>query len=169
MKSLIVRNPYQAEMTEIPDPTPGEGEALIRMRILGLCGSDLKTYTGGNPLVSYPRIPGHEVAGEIVDTGPGVPKEFQPGLRVTVSPYTSCGICKACRAGRVDSVEFLHQHAIMTVAIAPARTQKALPAQLKEALWKSRASLEDVADTIASTHGAMGQSPTLNGFANSLR
>jgi threonine dehydrogenase-like Zn-dependent dehydrogenase len=86
---------------EIPSPAPAPGEVLLRLRRLGYCGSDLSTFRGANPLVSYPRIPGHEIAAEIVSVGPGVPSHLQPGLAVTVVPYTACGKCTACRAGRL--------------------------------------------------------------------
>jgi threonine dehydrogenase-like Zn-dependent dehydrogenase len=86
---------------EISSPSPASGEVLLRLRRLGYCGSDLSTFRGANPLVSYPRIPGHEIAAEIVSVGPGVPAHLQPGLAVTVVPYTACGNCTACRAGRL--------------------------------------------------------------------
>ena len=51
-------------------------------------------------MVTYPRIPGHEIAATIVDAGSQVPVQFEPGTDVTVSPYTSCGVCAACLRGR---------------------------------------------------------------------
>ena len=82
-------------------PVPAPDEALLRLRRLGYCGSDLSTFRGANPLVSYPRIPGHEIAAEIVDVGSDVPAHLHRGLPVTVIPYTACGKCTACRAGRL--------------------------------------------------------------------
>ncbi len=87
-------------MVEIPEPTPAEGEVLIRVRRVGLCGSDLSTYLGKNPMVSYPRVPGHEVAGTIERAGAGVPLTWREGMDVTFTPYTACGTCPSCRAGR---------------------------------------------------------------------
>ena len=91
-------------MAEIPHPgRPGAGEVLLRVRAVGLCGSDLSTFAGRNPLVSYPRIPGHEIAATIEEMGANVPASLQHGLAVTVLPYTSCGACAACRRGRVNA------------------------------------------------------------------
>jgi len=87
---------------ELNKPKVSVEEILIKLKALGLCGSDLKTYQGQNQMVIYPRIPGHEIAGEIVQTGEEVPSEFQVGRLVTVSPYTSCGKCVACQQGRVN-------------------------------------------------------------------
>jgi 2-desacetyl-2-hydroxyethyl bacteriochlorophyllide A dehydrogenase len=87
-------------MREIARPEPGRGEVRVRVRYLGYCGSDLNTFRGLNPLVSYPRVPGHEVAGVIDAVGPQASDVFAPGVPVLVVPYTSCGICSACRKGR---------------------------------------------------------------------
>jgi len=102
MKAVKILKPHRVSLCEIPQPVLNDEDILIKVKALGLCGSDLKTYRGLNPLVDYPRIPGHEVAGEIVETGPQVPPSFTAGLSVTVSPYTSCGSCSACRTGRVN-------------------------------------------------------------------
>jgi threonine dehydrogenase-like Zn-dependent dehydrogenase len=71
-----------------------------------MCGTDLSSYRGYNTLVSYPRIPGHEVAATVVETGQNVPDQFRPGLNVAVSPYTNCGKCAACRRGRPNACRF---------------------------------------------------------------
>ena len=84
-------------------PEPGVGEVLLRLRRVGFCGSDLNTFRGRNPLVSFPRVPGHELGAEIAALGPGVPAHFQVGQRVTVSPYLPCGQCAACRRQRPNA------------------------------------------------------------------
>jgi threonine dehydrogenase-like Zn-dependent dehydrogenase len=71
-----------------------------------MCGTDLSTYLGRNPLVSYPRIPGHEIAATIVDSGPDVPAEFSPGVNVAVYPNTQCGECASCKRGRTNACKF---------------------------------------------------------------
>jgi threonine dehydrogenase-like Zn-dependent dehydrogenase len=68
-----------------------------------MCGSDLNTFRGRNPMVTYPRIPGHEIAATIQEIGPGVPAQFQAGMDVTVSPYTNCGVCASCLRGRPNA------------------------------------------------------------------
>ncbi|MTJ82359.1 MAG: zinc-binding alcohol dehydrogenase family protein [Telmatospirillum sp.] len=88
---------------ECPEPTPADGEVVLAVRHVGLCGSDLATFKGLNPLVSLPRIPGHEIGGEIVSVGAGVPPDYAPGRRAIVVPYTSCGTCPSCRKGRVNA------------------------------------------------------------------
>tara|TARA_R110002096_G_scaffold16106_11_gene55017 strand:+ start:4744 stop:5718 length:975 start_codon:yes stop_codon:yes gene_type:complete len=86
----------------VADPVVKPGEVLLRIERIGFCGSDLSTYRGANPLVSYPRIPGHEVGATIVELGEGVGAEWRIGQQVLVSPYTACGACAACRQGRFN-------------------------------------------------------------------
>jgi threonine dehydrogenase-like Zn-dependent dehydrogenase len=74
--------------------------------MVGLCGTDLNSYRGKNPLVSYPRIPGHEISAEIVEAGPAVPAQFTPGLAVTLSPYTACARCASCLRQRPNACQF---------------------------------------------------------------
>ena len=73
------------------------------MQYVGFCGSDLGTYLGKNPMVSYPRVPGHEISGIIAERGPEVPGGLRQGDAVTVVPYTSCGVCPSCRKGRSNA------------------------------------------------------------------
>ncbi|WP_285019251.1 zinc-binding alcohol dehydrogenase family protein [Novosphingobium sp. fls2-241-R2A-195] len=79
-------------------PVPAAGEALVRIRRVGICGTDYHIVRGTQPYLSYPRVPGHELAAEIVSAGVG--SEWQPGLRVCIMPYHSCGACIACRGGK---------------------------------------------------------------------
>ena len=74
----------------------------MRIRRIGLCGTDLSTFLGKNPLVTYPRIPGHEVAATL-ERVPANDLGLAEGMNVTMSPYTSCGQCTACRQGRVNA------------------------------------------------------------------
>lgn len=106
MRALQIDAVNSCRMVEIPDPRPGPGEVLLRIAHVGLCGSDLATFTGLNPLVSLPRVPGHEIGAAVVETGPGVPQTIQPGQRVIVTPYTACGTCSACRKGRVNACRY---------------------------------------------------------------
>lgn len=103
MKTLIIEAPGRIRMEERALPVPGEGDILIRMVYVGFCGSDLSTWMGKNPMVNYPRVPGHEISGIIEDTGEKVPGDLQPGDPVTVVPYTSCGSCSSCRKGRFNA------------------------------------------------------------------
>ena len=98
---LRITSPRQYEIVARPDPTPGPGEVMIRVAFIGLCGSDLSTWRGVNPLVSYPRIPGHEVSGTVISIGPGV-TTAQVGDAVLAIPYTACNACSACKVGRFN-------------------------------------------------------------------
>ncbi|HEX3660213.1 MAG TPA: zinc-binding alcohol dehydrogenase family protein [Acidobacteriaceae bacterium] len=100
MKAVVMRAPGDVRVERVTDPTPEPGEALLRVRRVGLCGSDLNSWRGRNPLVSYPRIPGHEIAATIVDPGSG---PLAAGTHVTLSPYSSCDECSACRNGRPNA------------------------------------------------------------------
>jgi 2-desacetyl-2-hydroxyethyl bacteriochlorophyllide A dehydrogenase len=103
MRAVVIENPGDVGLGTRSVPTLVDGTVLIRVRTVGFCGSDLNTFRGLNPLVSYPRVPGHEIAGIIEATGDGVPRELRPGTLVTVVPYTACGECPACRRGRVNT------------------------------------------------------------------
>ncbi len=102
MNAFRITQPRTIEGTLVSVPVPGPTDVLVRVKMLGLCGSDLKTYRGENPLVGYPLIPGHEIAGEIADRGERVPEDYRRGMLVTVVPYSACGTCAACRAGRAN-------------------------------------------------------------------
>lgn len=99
MKAVVMHGPGEVRVEEVAEPVRKPGEALLRVRRIGFCGSDLNSYRGRNPLVSFPRIPGHEIAATIVEIDAGQPG-LGVGTDVTLSPYTSCGACPACRNGR---------------------------------------------------------------------
>ena len=103
MKAFLITNPGETELGSFSKPSPRPNEVLLRTRYIGLCGTDLNTFRGKNPMVTYPRIPGHEIAATIVDAGKGVPAQFERGTDVTVSPYTSCGACASCLRGRTNA------------------------------------------------------------------
>lgn len=102
MKALTIVRPGVAKIAEIAEPQAGPGEVLIDLAYVGYCGSDLTSYRGLNPLVSYPRVPGHEIAGTIAALGSGV-EGLAVGQAVTVLPYFNCGTCKACRSGKPNA------------------------------------------------------------------
>ena len=108
MQALVLPEPGRAVLAQIPDPTPQPGEALLRVRRVGLCGSDLNSFRGLNPLVTYPRVPGHEIAATILSLPSAMPETglLSVGMDVTLSPYTHCGHCSACRAGRSNACQF---------------------------------------------------------------
>ncbi len=103
MKALAITEPGRTAILAIPKPAPANGEVLIEVRRVGYCGSDLNTFRGFNPLVTYPRIPGHEIAGVVAAVSDGVPDALKIGTTVTVLPYSTCGTCPSCRSGRTNA------------------------------------------------------------------
>lgn len=98
MKSVIIDQPTSCQVVERDAPGREHGCALLRVQCVGLCGSDLATYLGKNPLVSYPRVIGHELAC-VVEEVPDGEDRFAPGDVVTVNPVINCGKCYACNNG----------------------------------------------------------------------
>lgn len=98
MKALTCLQPGSFAYTEQPKPVPHDGEVLLKILRVGICGTDLHAYEGTQPFFSYPRVLGHELSGELV--GGDIPNGFQKGEIVTFIPYYSCGKCIACRAGK---------------------------------------------------------------------
>ena len=106
MKAVVLEAPGQAQLTSIPEPRiANEDEILLQVRKIGLCGTDLNSYRGRNPLVSFPRVPGHEIAATVAELNPNFP-EWKPGMQVTLSPYKNCGQCAACRQNRPNACQF---------------------------------------------------------------
>jgi len=105
MKAFSIIEPGKIEEIEIPFTEPTDEEILIKVCYVGLCGSDLNSYKGLMPLVTFPRIPGHEISGIIEKKGKNVPKTFKIGDKVTILPYTNCGICASCVKGHPNACE----------------------------------------------------------------
>ncbi len=105
MKAIVLTGPGSVQLAERPKPSAAPGEALLKVRRVGLCGSDLNSFRGRNPMISFPRVPGHEVAATIEEI-PGEHPRLCVGMSVTLSPYTSCGKCTSCRRGRQNACEF---------------------------------------------------------------
>jgi len=106
MKAISLVTPKCVKVIDIPEPVMGPEDVLIELRYVGLCGSDLSAYRGLSPMVTYPRIPGHEVGGVVIAKGEKVPDRIRNGAAVTASPYTNCGLCPSCRNGRVNACQY---------------------------------------------------------------
>lgn len=107
MQALALTHPGQFAFIEIPEPSqPSEGEALVRVRAIGICGTDISGYLGKMPFIDYPRILGHELAVEVLQTGTGV-THIAPGDLCAVEPYLHCGTCHPCRQGATNCCETL--------------------------------------------------------------
>lgn len=106
MQAAQVVEPGKVRIVELPEPQMGPEDVLIEVHYVGLCGTDLHTYRGTSPLVTYPRVIGHEIGGIIVGKGEAVPPALGVGDKVTLVPTTDCGTCPACRAGRTNACQF---------------------------------------------------------------
>jgi 2-desacetyl-2-hydroxyethyl bacteriochlorophyllide A dehydrogenase len=102
VKALVLKEPGVTAVESVADLVPGEQDVVLKVRMVGLCGSDLNSFRGKNPMVSFPRVLGHEVAGTVVSA----PGDLKPGTDVTLSPYTNCGKCASCLRGRPNACEF---------------------------------------------------------------
>lgn len=106
MKALVLHKPGSPSIEMIPDPVRADQQqVLLRVRMVGLCGSDLNSFRGLNPLVRYPRVLGHEVSATVLEGG-SEDGAVEAGMDVAVSPYTSCGKCASCRRGRANACQF---------------------------------------------------------------
>ena len=101
MRRIVLLEPAQLQLQSAEAPVPGPGEALVRVRRIGICGTDLHAYRGRQPFFSYPRVLGHEIAAEVLAVGDN-PDGLKPGEACVVSPYLYCGHCAACRQGKTN-------------------------------------------------------------------
>jgi 2-desacetyl-2-hydroxyethyl bacteriochlorophyllide A dehydrogenase len=106
MRQIILQHPGEFVGSEAPVPRPGPGEALVRVRRIGVCGTDLHAFAGRQPFFSYPRILGHELGVEVAEV-PAGEQRLKVGDRCAVEPYLSCGSCHACRKGKRNCCESL--------------------------------------------------------------
>src|SRR3982750_3637594 len=97
MKALICTIPGQFAYNDISEPVLKDDYTLLQIKRIGICGTDLHAYEGTQPFFSYPRILGHELAANIVETSNSL---FSNGEAVTFIPYFNCGVCIACRMGK---------------------------------------------------------------------
>jgi 2-desacetyl-2-hydroxyethyl bacteriochlorophyllide A dehydrogenase len=106
MKAIFINAPKDISIKEVSNPQRKENEVLIKVHGMGICGSDIGAYKGINPLVTYPRIIGHEIAGEILEVPQGE-TEIRPGDRVVIEPCVYCGKCYPCLNKRTNCCENL--------------------------------------------------------------
>ena len=101
MKSIVLTQPGHFDLVDSPAPAhPERDEVQVRVRQVGICGTDLHAFTGTQPFFNYPRILGHELALEVVEIGvTTLQHDLQVGDACCVRPYLNCGVCDACRRG----------------------------------------------------------------------
>jgi 2-desacetyl-2-hydroxyethyl bacteriochlorophyllide A dehydrogenase len=100
MLTIICQTPGTLIAQERARPEPAPGEVLLRVRRVGVCGTDLHIFTGDQPFLNYPRVMGHELSGVVEAAEPG--SGLVPGDPAYVMPYLSCGHCIACRHGKTN-------------------------------------------------------------------
>ena len=104
MKAVVIEEPNEVTVKNVPDPKPSAGEAVVRVEACGICGTDIHVIRGEFAPTRYPIIPGHEFCGEVVEVGTGV-RNLQVGDFVAVDPSLFDGTCRQCRAGRFNLCE----------------------------------------------------------------
>lgn len=106
MKAVLLKKPGEIGIAEIEKPVRQGDDILIKVHSMGICGSDIGAYRGANPLVTYPRVIGHEVTGEVVEI-PADETQLNIGDRVIIEPYVYCGTCYPCSIGHTNCCENL--------------------------------------------------------------
>jgi len=104
VKAVVIEEPNQVGLKQVPDPTPSAGEVVIQVDGCGICGTDIHMIRGEFEPTRYPIIPGHEFCGEVVAAGSAV-SNLKTGDFVAVDPSLFDGTCKQCRAGRFNLCE----------------------------------------------------------------
>lgn len=123
---------FKMNFLDVPSPEPAADEVLIRMKSVGVCGSDIQVYHGRHKYMKFPVVQGHEGAGVVEKIGAGV-TDFRPGDRVTVQPQVFCGECEPCRTGHINVCKNLKVYGVHTDGmlaeyfVAPASKVIALP------------------------------------------
>ncbi|MBM6384686.1 MAG: zinc-binding alcohol dehydrogenase family protein [Paenibacillus sp.] len=101
MKAVVCEEINQLTIQDTDEPIRAEHEAIVSIKRIGICGTDLHAYKGNQPFFTYPRILGHELSGIIDDIGPNT-AGLQVGDQVSIIPYLHCGHCIACRTGKTN-------------------------------------------------------------------
>ncbi len=127
MLQVTLETPGRFASGDAQAPVPREGEVLVRVHRIGVCGTDLHAFRGRQPFFSYPRVLGHELGVEVLEPGSNA-GELRAGDRCAVEPYLNCGTCVACRRGRTNccttlSVLGVHQDGGMRelISVPPAK------------------------------------------------
>ena len=117
MLQQVMTAPGEIEFREVDIPRPEKGQVLVKIKEIGVCGSDIHVYHGEHPFTKYPITQGHEVSGEIVELGGGV-EGLLPGQKVTIQPQVVCGECYPCRHGKYNLCEELKVMGFQTTGVA---------------------------------------------------
>ncbi|MDF2522420.1 MAG: theronine dehydrogenase-like Zn-dependent dehydrogenase [Clostridiales bacterium] len=113
MKTINLQAPNDIKISEKEKTIRKTNEVLIKVKSAGICGSDIGAFKGTNPLVSYPRIIGHEIGGEVLEVDENS-KGIKVGDRVVIEPFIPCGNCYPCSLGRTNCCESLKVLGVQT-------------------------------------------------------
>ena len=100
MLTVVCQSPGVLRAEDRPEPVRGDADVLVRVKRVGVCGTDLHIFTGDQPYLAYPRVMGHELSGVVAEAPTG--SALKAGDPVFVMPYLSCGHCVACRVGKTN-------------------------------------------------------------------
>jgi len=157
MKVITLDSPLKIGIKNIPmSERKNDNEVLIKVRVLGICGSDIGAYRGVNPTVSYPRIIGHEIGGEVVEIGENS-KGIVVGDKVVVEPYLPCYQCYPCSIGRTNCCEQLKVLGVQTdggmaeYVSHPLNLVHVVPAEME---WQEVAMIEPLSIALHASHRA---------------
>ena len=117
MKQAVMTAPGRIEFREVPIPVPSPTQVLIRMKRIGVCGSDIHVYHGKHPLTPYPVVQGHEVSGVVERVGDAV-RGLSTGDPVTLQPQVTCGACYPCKHGAYHICDALKVMGFQTTGAA---------------------------------------------------
>ncbi|MEI6875425.1 MAG: zinc-binding alcohol dehydrogenase family protein [Spirochaetota bacterium] len=168
MKSIYLEAPRSIRIAEIAEPRPQAGFAMLRIRAVSICGSDVGAYRGHNILVTYPRVIGHEAAAEILEIGSNE-QGLRAGDHVVLEPYIYCGECYPCSIGKTNCCERLevigvHRDGAMVERFAhPVRLLRKIP---KDLPWQLAVLAEPLTIALHSIHQgrvSAGETVTITG------
>lgn len=114
MKQVTLVSAETFEIKEVPVPQYGLRQALLKVKAVGICGSDIHAYYGKHPFISFPVTQGHEATGEVVEVGAEV-RDLKPGDRVLLRPQKVCGTCRMCREGKYNICKTLEVYGCQDV------------------------------------------------------
>ena len=117
MRQELMTAPGEITIRQVEVPEPGPDQVLVRIKRIGICGSDIHVYHGTHPYTKYPVTQGHEVSGQIVKCGQYANK-YKPGQRIVIEPQVLCGRCYPCLHGKYNLCEHLKVMGFQTVGTA---------------------------------------------------
>jgi L-iditol 2-dehydrogenase len=117
MRQAIMTSPGEIEFRDIPEPSPGPGEVMLRIKRIGVCGSDVHVNHGLHPFTSYPVVQGHEFSAVVETIGEGV-DNIKVGTKVTATPQVVCGKCGPCRRGDYNICDVLKVQGFQAPGVA---------------------------------------------------